>query len=81
MIQGWKGQGKLQRLEQYIGNAEVWNQPLKGWVIDSKPASDESLEICYNLEEDAKSQIKYQYLTGPQKIIYLCLVKNFTFNF
>lgn len=90
MIQGWKGQEKSQRLQQYIEKVEgVWNQQLKGLVIDSSPASDESLKICYNLEEDAQNEIKHQYSTGPQKIwvdyllvwFLLCLVKNFTFNF
>lgn len=89
MIQGWKGQEKLQRLEQYIEKVErVWNQQLKGWVIDSSPASDESLEIN-NLEEDAQNEIKHQYSSGPQKtgVNYLlvsfpfCLIKNFPFNF
>lgn len=90
MIQGWKGQEKLQRLEQYIEKVErVWNQQLKGWVIDSSPASDESLEICYKVEEDAQNEIEHQHWTGRQKVwvnyllvsFLLCWVKNFTFNF
>lgn len=90
MIQVWKGQEKLQRLEQYIEKVErVWSQQLKGWVIDSSPASDESLEICYNVEEDAQNEIKHQYSSGPQKIgvnyllvsFLFCLGKNSTFNF
>lgn len=86
-----KGAGKKsQRLEQYIQKVEGgWNQQLKGWVIDWSPALDKSLEICYNLEEDAHNEIKHQYSTGPQKIwvdyllvwFLLCLVKNFTCNF
>lgn len=53
MIQGWKGQEKLQRLEQCIEKVEGrWNQQLKGWVIDSSLASAESLEMCYSLEEE-----------------------------
>lgn len=88
MIQGWKGQEILQRLEQYIEKVEgVWSQQLKGWVIDSSPVLDESLEIYYNLEEDSQNKVKYQFLTGPQKIwvdcllvwFLLCLAKNLSF--
>lgn len=87
MIQGWKGQDRLQRLEQYIEKVEgVCIQQLKGWVIDSSPASDELLEIRYNSWEDTQNEIKYQYSTGPQKIwvdyllvwFLLCLVENFS---
>lgn len=62
MIQGWKGQEKLQRLEQYIEKVErVWSQQLKGWVIDSSPAPDESLEICHRVGEDVQNEIDNQY--------------------
>lgn len=69
-----KGTGKKitkvrARLEQYIEKVERgWNQQLKGWVIDGNPALDKSLEISYNLEEDARNEMKHQYSTGPQKI-------------
>lgn len=60
MIQGWNGQEKKsQRLEQYIEKDEGdWNQQLKGWVNDWSSALDKSLEICYNLEEDAHNAMK-----------------------
>ena len=77
MIQGWKGQEKLQRLEQCIEKVEGrWNQQLKGWVIDSSLASAESLEMCYSLEEEfrIKSSTSTQLVYKRFELIIACLI-------